>query len=165
MLRILSLGGSISVLWENCSGEAGGGVRLYTVCNKEGRTSEHQRLLLSSEENQISSQVKEFSVLLCAARWSLRVHCVHCFHMHLTYLGPNPVCCHLKGWQGWWLAALAWHPLPSSSSPVTGHWHLLDHRPCVHFGEPSFTFGGHESLIAVIFFVLRYGKKYFISQN
>ena len=34
-----------------------------------------------------------------------------------------------------------------------GRWrrHLLDYRPCVPFGETSFTLGGQKSLMAVTF--------------
>lgn len=113
MLRILNLGGNISVLWENCSEEAGGESG-YTVCNREGRKSEHERLLLSSKENQIPSQVKEFSLLLCVAGWSLWAHWSAPFICTWAVWGQilSPVT--LKGERGWWLAALAWHPLPSS---------------------------------------------------
>ena len=63
---------------------------------------------------------------------------------------------------GRWLL-LALPPYPSSSTiTVSGGsgWHLLDHRHCVPFWEPSFTFGGPESLMAVTFLAQGYGRKY-----
>ena len=55
MLRIPSPRDSISIALENCSKQAEERIRLLQVCNEGGRQSEHQRLLLS-KENQISSQ-------------------------------------------------------------------------------------------------------------
>ena len=47
-------------------------------------------------------------------------------------------------------------PTPSSSAIIglgggggEERWHLLDHRLCFPFWEPSFTFGGPKSLMAI----------------
>ena len=64
--------------------------------------------------------------------------------MHLSYLGPAS-------------CFFDFSVPPPSSSAITGgragggeeRWHLLDHRLCFPFWEPSFTFGGPKSLVAV----------------
>ena len=65
----------------------------------------------------------------------------HSFHMHLSYLGPESYLVFL-----FFLSLTSPSPHPP---PCRGGWHLLDHRYCFPFSEPSFTFGGWKLLKAV----------------
>ena len=65
-------------------------------------------------------QAKEFSILLYMGRRKPLAHWIHSFHMHFSYLGPNPVSCPHKGWQVW---GYCLHLLTSSSAiMVRGGW-------------------------------------------
>ena len=65
----------------------------------------------------------------------------HSFHMHLSYLGPES--CFFQS-----LTSPSPHPA-SQQAPCGGGRHLLDHRYCFPFWEPSLTFGGWKLLKAV----------------
>ena len=68
-------------LWENFSKEVGGGVRLYTSLQQRKQASEHQIL-------GVNLRNLAFYIWEDASLWA---HGIHSFHMHLSYLGPNPV--------------------------------------------------------------------------
>ena len=134
MFRTLSPGDSMSKLWENCSKEAGPGVRLYSSLLQKGAGS-------------IKLRNVAFYVLEEASLWS---HRIHSFHVHLSYLGSILFPC-----------SPCFLHSPSSSAITMGEG--VSASTGSQFGEPSFTFGGQKSLMAVTFVVYWYSGDIFIS--
>ena len=134
MFRTPSLGDSI---WQNCSEEfAGGEVRLYTSLQQG------EQAVWSSK---IRYQVKEFSVL-CVGRCKP----LGSLNSLLSY-APQP------SGQSCFLVHLASCIPPA---PQQSRWGAA--ASCgLQFWEPSFTFEGQKSLMAVTFLAYWYGRRYF----
>ena len=141
MFRTLTLGDHVSVaLRKLLQGGRRGKLGYIQVCNKGSRQAEHQR-------SDIRLRSLAFYVWEDASLWT---HWVYSFHMHLNYLsGANPVSV-ITLRSGRWLHS------PSSSAITVGggsiHW--------ISVWEPSFTFGGQTSLMAVTFLVYWYDRRY-----
>ena len=108
------------------------------VCNKGSRQSEHQ-----------GSDIKLRNFTFCV--WNTQAH--YSFVSCAPQLaGANPVSLFA-------LRSHRWLPLASPSSLAVTMEGVAEFSGS-QFGERSFTFGGQESLMAVIFLVYRYGRRY-----
>ena len=108
------------------------------VCNKGNRQSEHQR-------SGVKLRNLTFFVREDASLWA---HWIQSFHMNLSCLGRILFpcsCCFLHSPAP---QQLLWGVAASAGS---------------RFGEPSLTFGGQKSLMAVTFLVCWCGRRYFHS--
>ena len=114
-----------------------------------------QRLYMQQREqsvwtSKIKQQVKEFSILYIGRCKPLASR-IHSFHMHLCY----PV-----SWltlQGGGCGEGCFLPAPSCSAITLGGGGICSSQ----LGEPSFSFGGQKSLMAVTFLAYWYGRRYF----
>ena len=140
MFRTLSPGDSLSVAWRKLLQGGRGEVRLYI--------SLQQREQAVWTKDQIKLRNFTFCVWEDSSFWA---HWIHSFLRHLSYLGPNPVSLFTLR-DGRWLLLAS----PQLLSNQRGGW------PHWKFWEPSFTFGGQKSLMAVTF--LDMAGDIFISQ-
>ena len=137
MFRTLSSGDSISIALKNCSKEAEEEVRLYT-------SLQHREQPVWTSK--IRYQVKEFSILHMGGCKPL-----DSLNSFLLY-APQ-----LSGGQSLFVLLLAFPQLFSNHHGGQG----VAACAGLQFGEPSCTFGGQKSLMAVAFFMDWYGKRYF----
>ena len=158
-------------LWENCSREAGRGVRAIYKFATKGAGSLNVKDYC--EVRKIRYQVKEFCILLCMGRCK-PLGSLNSFLSYAPQLsGAKPgflivsiLLSLFTLWGGRWLLLHSPPPPAPQQSPWgAGWWHLLDHVCCVPFWEPSFTFGGLKSLMAVTFLVYWYSSRYSISHG
>ena len=84
---------------------------------------------------------------------SLWAHWIQSFRKHLSLLRPNPVSLFTLRSGRWLLLAY--------SQLLSNHLDRWQHPLDLSFGEPSFTFGGQKSLMAVTFLVYWHGRRYF----
>ena len=143
MFRTLSPGDSqsLSSLEKTAPGRKGGSQAMYKFATK-GASS-------LNTKDPIKLRNFTFCVWEDSSFWA---HWIHSFLRHLSYLGPNPISLFTLR-SGRWLL-LASPQLLSNQRGGWQHW---------KFWEPSFTFGGQKSLMAVTFLVDMAGD-IFISQ-
>ena len=141
-VRTSSPGGSISGSPENLLwGGRGWSQDIQEFVTKGSKQCEHQRLPLIKEKQ--TSQVKEFSALLCMGRYK-SLGLLKSFLSYASLLSKASI----LGVFGF-SHSLNFLRAPQQSLGMEWGWHLLDHRLCFPFWGSSFTFGGPKSLMTV----------------